>query len=212
MRNWPPAFEEWPTRKVRDDFYSSPLFPRLLNAESVKDTIARGIESGVLAYVGKGASGKYQPFAFKQSVSASDIEFSDDVFLITAESAQAYLDQLKQAAAPVTPAEPGTTPTPAPTSTTATPSGNSTQQPTATPAPTSPSKISSIRWTGDVPAQKWMNFYTKVLSRFATTAGLRLHIQVEVAPTDGLSKQQVEDARNALKELGLEPTITEHNH
>lgn len=209
MRNWPPAFKEWPTRKVRDDFYSSPLFPRLLNAESVKDTIARGIESGILAYVGKAASGKYQPFAFKQSVSASDIEFSDDVFLITAESAQAYIDQQKQAAAPATPVEPGTTPTPAPTATTATPSGSTPQQPTPTPASASPSKISSIRWNGDVPAQKWMNFYTKVLSRFATTSGLRLRIQVEVAPTDGLSKQQIDDTRNALRELGLDDGINE---
>lgn len=209
MRNWPPAFKEWPTRKVRDDFYSSPLFPRLLNAESVKDTIARGIESGILAYVGKAASGKYQPFAFKQSVSTSDIEFSDDVFLITAESAQAYLDQQKQAAAPATPAESGSTPTPTPTATTATPSGSTPQQPTPTPAPAAPSKIGSIRWTGDVPAQKWMNFYTKVLSRFATTSGLRLRIQVEVAPTDGLSKQQIDDTRNALRELGLDDGINE---
>jgi hypothetical protein len=209
VRNWPPAFKEWPTRKVRDDFFSSPIFPRLLNAESIKDTIARGIENGMLAYVGKGASGKYQPFAFQQSVNASDIEFSDDVFLITAETAQAYLDQQKQVVAPATPAEPGTGPTPAPTATTATPSGNAPQQPTPTPAPAAPSKIGSIRWTGDVPAQKWMNFYTKVLSRFATTSGLRLRIQVEVAPHDGLSKQQIEDTRNALRELGLNDDIGE---
>ena len=54
-----------------------------------------------------------------------------------------------------------------------------------------------------------MNFYTKVLSRFATTSGLRLRIQVEVAPTDGLSKQQIDDTRNALRELGLNDEIGE---
>lgn len=211
VRNWPPAFKEWPTRKARDDFFSSPIFPRLLNAESIKDTIVRGIENGMLAYVGKGAAGRYQPFAFKQSVSPIDIEFSDDVFLITAETAQAYLDQQKQAAAPGGSTEAGTTPIPTNTGTPATPPGGTPQPPGPTPTPASPARISSIRWTGDVPAQKWMNFYTRVLSRFATTSGLRLRIQVEVAPNDGLSKQQVDDTRNALRELGLDDGVTEED-
>jgi hypothetical protein len=72
VRNWPPAFKEWPT-KVREAFYASPAFPRLLNAEATKDTIARGVENGMLACVGKTASGRYQPFAFKQTASPGDI-------------------------------------------------------------------------------------------------------------------------------------------
>ena len=31
----------------------------------------------------------------------------------------------------------------------------------------------------DVPHQKWMNFYTKVLSKFAATAGLKLRSRFE---------------------------------
>jgi hypothetical protein len=211
VRNWPPAFKEWPTRKVRDDFFSSPLFPRLLNADSIKNTIARGIENGILAYVGKGASGKYQPFAFQQSVSAGDIEFSDDVFLITAATALAYLDQQKQPqpASPGGTTATGTSSTPTPPGAPATPTGTPPRQPGPEPTPGSPTKISCIRWTGDVPAQKWMNFYTKVLSRFAITPGLRLRIQVEVAPDGGLSKQQVEDTKNALRELGLDDGVRE---
>ncbi len=54
-----------------------------------------------------------------------------------------------------------------------------------------------------------MNFYTKVLSRFATTSGLKLRIQVEVSPPDGLSKQTVEETKNALRELGLGDNLTE---
>jgi len=53
VRNWPPAFIEWSTRAMRDAFFASPQFPRLLNAEVVKDTIARGVSEGHLAYVGK---------------------------------------------------------------------------------------------------------------------------------------------------------------
>ena len=44
-RNWPPAFKEWSTKSVRDAFFASPQFPRLLNSESLKDTIARGVEN-----------------------------------------------------------------------------------------------------------------------------------------------------------------------
>ena len=56
-RNWPPAFKEWSTKSVRDAFFASPQFPRLLNSESLKDTIARGVENGMLAYVGKKPDG-----------------------------------------------------------------------------------------------------------------------------------------------------------
>lgn len=54
-----------------------------------------------------------------------------------------------------------------------------------------------------------MNFYTKVLSRFAATPGMKLTISVEVSPSDGLSKQTLEETRNALRELGLETQVTE---
>ena len=55
VRNWPPAFQEWSTKAVRDAFYASPLFPRLLNPDAIKETIARGVSNGQLAYVGKTA-------------------------------------------------------------------------------------------------------------------------------------------------------------
>src|ERR1700737_4327402 len=59
VRNWPPAFKEWNTKSVRDAFFASPLFPRLLNPDSIKDSIARGVENGMLGYVGKKADGSY---------------------------------------------------------------------------------------------------------------------------------------------------------
>lgn len=166
VRNWPPAFKEWATKSVRDVFYASPIFPRLLNAESIKETIARGVENGILAYVGKNASGKYQPLVFKQSVNPSDIEFSDDMFVVTAETVQAYLDQQKQ---PV-PTGPDMTPEIVETGKIITQPPPESFQPVVMPA-----KIAGIKWCGDVPAQKWMNFYTKVISRFATTSGFKAY-------------------------------------
>ncbi len=61
----------------------------------------------------------------------------------------------------------------------------------------------SLRWTGEVPPQKWMNFYTKVLSRFATGKGLRLSVTVDVSPEGGVSAQTVQETKTALRELGL---------
>jgi len=52
-----------------------------------------------------------------------------------------------------------------------------------------------------------MNFYTKVLSKFAATAGLKLTLRVEVAPAEGISPQKVEETKVALRELGLRGTL-----
>jgi hypothetical protein len=53
-----------------------------------------------------------------------------------------------------------------------------------------------------------MNFYTKVLSKFATTRGLKLKLSVEVAPEGGISKQKLEETKAALRELGLSDDLT----
>jgi hypothetical protein len=58
-------------------------------------------------------------------------------------------------------------------------------------------------WKGSVPPQKWMNFYTKVLSRFATSPGLKLEVSFRVAPGEEVTEAKIEDAKAALRELGL---------
>lgn len=87
VRNWPPAFKAWSTKSVRDAFYQSPQFPRLTNPESIKMTISRGVENGILAYVGLQGT-KYEPFFFEKSLSPFDVEISDDMYIITAEEAR----------------------------------------------------------------------------------------------------------------------------
>jgi hypothetical protein len=46
-----------------------------------------------------------------------------------------------------------------------------------------------------------------VLSRFSTTTGLKLTLRVEVAPTEGVSSQKVEETKLALRELGLKDSL-----
>jgi hypothetical protein len=67
--------------------------------------------------------------------------------------------------------------------------------------------VPRLVWSGDVPHQKWMNFYTKVLSKFAATPGMKLTLRVEVAPAEGISIQKVDETRVALRELGLKDSL-----
>jgi hypothetical protein len=196
IRNWPPAFKEWNTKSVRDAFFASPQFPRLLNPDSIKDTIARGVENGMLGYVGKKADGSYAPFHWNSSLLPQDVEISDDVFLIQRELAEAYKAGRISSTQDVViePTVMGGSNT----------TGTSPAQDGKTPLPAS---IPRLVWNGDVPHQKWMNFYTKVLSKFAATAGLKLTLRVEVAPVEGVSPQKVDETKVALRELGLKDSL-----
>jgi hypothetical protein len=207
-RYWPPALAEWSTKSVRDAFFASPKFPRLIKADSVRDTISRGLDAGLFAYVGKSAGGQYEPFIYKRSLAGTDVEISEDVFLISRERAEEYL-QVREA---------GVTPAGATAAVTRGAAGNGgehvepgTPAPGATLAPAggTAGTLTGFRWTGVLPAQKWMNFYTKVLSRFATGDGMKLTVTVDVAPTSGVPKSKIDETRVALRELGLGEALQE---
>lgn len=208
IRNWSPAFTEWSTKAIRDAFFASPLLPRLLNAEVIKETIARGVGNGLLGYVGKAGDGTYKPFHFQTTLVAADVEISDDMFVITQESAEAYFAKPNNTTQPDQPGAGTDTSYPSGTGPTSAPGVNNGS--TAMPVPgkeagalTPIADAAGLSWTGEVPAQKWMNFYTKVLSKFATGKGLKLKVTIDVRPDDGLSPHKVEDTRLALRELGL---------
>jgi hypothetical protein len=193
VRNWPPALPEWSTKALRDAFYASPKFPRLSNPDVIKTTIARGVTDGQLAYAGKRGD-QYQPFVFRKATSANEIEMGDHVVVLRkddAEKVQAAIDAGK-------PPKPSSIPPPEQ------PMLPGTGGATSSPPPPSVSSRSTtrLRWEGDVPWQKWSQFYSKVFSRFSTK-GLRLRVVVEVVPMGGISDQEVQETRTALKELGL---------
>lgn len=210
IRNWPPAFQEWSTKAVRDAFYASPLFPRLLNPDAVKETIARGVSNGQLAYVGKTAGGKYHPFNFERTINAADVEISEEMFIVTKETAEGYRKDAARAG--------GVTQTPSSTATQvgdpAELLGRRTEEGTTTPTPAGVQsgqpisrQNSGLTWSGEVPPQKWMNFYTKFLTKLGVSRGLTLTVKVECTPEGGLSPQKMEEIRSALRELGLDDEI-----
>jgi hypothetical protein len=63
---------------------------------------------------------------------------------------------------------------------------------------------SVVRWSGTVPPQKWMNFYTKVLSKHVANPELRLTVTFEVPVDEEEASAREQEARAALRELGLE--------
>jgi len=67
-----------------------------------------------------------------------------------------------------------------------------------------PSGKSVIRWSGTVPPQKWMNFYTKVVSKHAANPDLRLTVSFGVSVDEAESSAREQEARAALRELGLD--------
>ncbi len=257
-RHWPPAFKEWSTKAVRDAFFASPQFPRLLKPDSLKDTIARGVEASTFAYVGKGKGGRYEPFHFGSSLNAGEVEVSDEMFLITAEDAKKNIEPPRLTSIVVTPGqaaiEPGKKQTFLAkgfdqhgrdidtgkvtwtatggtidrdgvfsagqdegnfivTATAGNISGTSSatiSKPGSKPPikpPPKPKEVTQLSWQGEIPSQKWMNFYTKVLSKFAAGKGLKLTIHVEYSAESGIPAQKIEETKMALRELGLSDDI-----
>ena len=198
LRNWSPAFVEWSTKAVRDAFFASPVFPRLLNPDTIKETIARGVNSGLLAYVGK-KDGTYDPFIFGSGMNPADIEISNDMFVVTKETAEKFK---KESAEPKQSIPAVTTdsktqdfPIVQPDS-----AKNKVEEPPIT-------LVQRISWSGEIPWQKWTNFYTRVLSKFAGGQGIKLSLKVEIEPEGGIQMQKIEETKSWLRELGLSDEI-----
>ena len=202
-RYWPPALTEWSTKSVRDAFFASPKFPRLVKADAVRETISRGLDAGLFAYVGKTAGGDYEPFVYKRSLAGNDVEISEDMFLISRERAEEYLKARESGATTAgTRGAAGTGPygvEPVPNVPTA-----GTKGAAGPPAGATASAVTGFSWSGVLPAQKWMNFYTKVLSRFATGDGMKLTVTVDVVPTGGVPKSKIDETRVARRNSGSE--------
>jgi len=262
VKNWPPAFIEWNTRGVRDMFYASPQFPRLLNQEAVKECIARGVSERFFAYVGKDLKGDYTPFYYKKTLEPSAVEISEDMFLITAEEAEKHIKPPELTRIIVSPSFTNLQPekkqafsvkgldqfgrdfnigliewsatggvideqgvfkagndkgnflvwaTAGKLKAEASIAINEGISETGPEPFPNPKKSISLSWSGEVPAQKWMNFYTKVLSRFVKGGNLKINVSFESSSEIGFDKNQIEETRTALKDIGLGDSIKEEN-
>ena len=227
VRNWSPAFTEWSTKAVRDAFFASPLFPRLLNSDAVKEAISRGVKDGTLAYVGKN-NHIYEPFYYQCTLTSGDVEISEDMFIITQETVTAYQKALAarvnvsedtsttpqtELTGTYTPANTNISSAPIPNTVAEKPApyvSNNINNPKDEPEPKDETETITpdtlrklLKWSGVIIPQKWMTFYTKVLSRFTTTKDLQLTLKVEILIEGEIPLQKIKEMEIALSELGL---------
>ena len=196
IRKWPPAFIEWSTKNLRDAFFASPLFPRLINPDSIKDTIVRGVGGGDLGYVVKGDNGKYSLFKYKMSLLESEIVISDEAYIIKKDIAEEFLKTR-------------TVPSPEPnqdfgTGSILTPE---TSEIPETPPKGGKYKIKAIKWSGQINPQRWSSFFMKILSKLVQGNNLKLNVEFEYKPEEGVSEQKTEEIKSALKELGSDEEL-----
>lgn len=64
-----------------------------------------------------------------------------------------------------------------------------------------------LSWQGEITPQKWMQFYLKVLSKFATDSNLQMKLEVKVTVEGNVSNQKSEETKSALAELGLDDNV-----
>ncbi len=254
VKNWPPAFIEWSTKSVRDAFFSSPIFPRLLSSDAIKEAIARGASEGLLAYVGKSGTVGYSTFVYKKSLDMKDVDISEDMFIIKGEEAEKHLKPPELTRIAVTPEQVQLQPGKKQSfiakgydqfgndyeikdaSWTATGgvigsdgvfkagtdegnfnvnvkfgkisvSANIVITKIIKIIDEPPAKSKKLLWSGEIPSQKWMNLYTKILTKYVKGGTLKLTVSIEAAPTDGVTENQIEETKAALRELGLNDDV-----
>ena len=258
VRFWPPALTEWSTKAVRDAFFASPALPRLIDPDSIKQTIADAVSSKLIGYARKeGARTVLERFG--EALSEHDVEISEDVVLLKAEDAQKLLEPPRLHRLAIHPEKIDLCPDEHATFTLKGSDQYGQPFPVASPlwsAPgctvgqdgqvrvgetlglytvtarcaeaeaqaqirvqakkddddnddDKPGRAKVLRWSGTVPYQKWMNFYTKVVSPFASVVGLRLRVEVQVPAEkeDQQAKAQLEKMRSALRDLNLDEEV-----
>lgn len=91
VRYWPPALVEWSTKAVRDAFFASPALPRLIDPNSIKQTIADGVSSKLIGYARRDGP-RVVLERFGEALSEHDVEIDDDIVILKAEDAQRLLE------------------------------------------------------------------------------------------------------------------------
>ncbi|MCR4433941.1 MAG: DUF499 domain-containing protein [Caldiserica bacterium] len=189
VRNWPPALPEWSTKEIRNMFFASPKFPRLLDPGILRSTIAQGVKTGKFGYALKMDS-QYQNFPIinDQAFDPGEVEIEEWAVLLRPEKVL----ELKRNP----PQEEGPEEEPK--------EEEGKEVKIKPPQEEDLKKKKRLSWEGLLSPQKLMLFYTKILSRFATDPSLHLRISFEVTPEAGVTEIQLEEIKAALLELGLD--------
>ena len=82
-----------------------------------------------------------------------------------------------------------------------------TEPPPITPPPLPPAPKTKLRWSGEVSPQKWTQFYMKVLTKLVSSGEVKLSVTIEAESPQGVTEQQTEEIKAALRGLGLDDGV-----
>ena len=196
-RNWPPALKEsgaWPLVSLRQSFLDGSL-TRLVDPDGVLcRKIVEFVGKGDFGLgSGKGADGRFERVAFRETVLPEDVMFEPDVYLMT----RVLAEQLKVPTAPdtETPADgEDVSDDPVGGSTGPGPGPDVSVDPQPPVSPT-PSGRRSFRIHGDIPPEIWNRLGTKLLPKLRSGHDLKVGVTFELT-ADGAG------ADSLLAELG----------
>jgi hypothetical protein len=191
-----------------------------MNANAVKEAIAKGVSVGLLAYVGK-SNGDYEPFAYNSALNISEVEISEDAFIVTKETAEEYLKSKAEEPAdysqktqqtgdkPTDSTEPNVqTNLGADTGENYTATGGNVADAAAQSTSDSAARnIKNLTWEGDLSLNDWNRFYSKVLNKLGTSKNIRATVRIETDFADGVAASRVEEVKSGLRELNLPDEI-----
>ncbi|QAA76831.1 MAG: hypothetical protein BIP78_1065 [Candidatus Bipolaricaulis sibiricus] len=197
-RNWPPALKEsgaWPLASLRQSFLNGSL-TRLFDPETtLRRKIVEFAANGDFGLAwGQKPDGTYERVWFEETVTADEVAFESDVFLLTKAKAQALKAGKPEPAPGPEPVPPIPEPEPGP-------------GPEPGPEPPPGVQTRTIRLVGAVPPELWNRLGTKVLPKLRSGSDLKVGVDFSVTINRDAFASLKSDLLQILDELGLAGTV-----
>lgn len=196
-RRWPksgPAAEAWSLQSLRKAFLDGSL-TRLVDQDKVlKAKIPECVERGELGLAsGQQPDGSFARVWFEEPVSADDVTFESDLFLLR----KARARELK--ATPV-PGRPAPTPDPTPT--------DPLPGPVRPRPPTDPARQHrTLTLDGSLTPEVWNRVGTELLPKLRSGSNLQISVRFQVDLHDDLHVMLRSDLEQILRDLGIEKSL-----
>ena len=192
-RNWPPALQTtgaWPLAGLRQSFLDGSL-TRLIDPDAIlRQRIVDFVSAGEFGLASGGTpEGGYVRLWYHEPVSADDVTFDADVYLIAKEKAQELTTEPEPAPEPPkSGADNGPHPDVPPTKPTSEPAGP--QQAT-------------LRVSGNIPPEVWNKLGISLLSKLRSGDSLDVHVDFTMRLRTALADTRASELKQALRDLGI---------
>jgi hypothetical protein len=199
-RNWPPALKEsgaWPMSSLRQSLLNGTL-TRLIDPDTVlKIKVTEFVQKGEFGLAsGQKNDGSYERIWFEEMVSADEVTFEKDVFLLNKTTAK----NLKLGSIPEPTTTTGPTLVPEPT-----PEPGPEPTPGPTPEPSSGQRI--IRLSGSVPPEVWNRLGTKLLPKLRSGTELEVGVSFSVSVSEEVAENLIQELRQILDSMNLSGSV-----